>query len=193
MSAVLPLSREPVSRPIVRVPDPRLSQKSEAVDAIDGDILALVGDMVETARGFRAHGLSAVQIGVLQRIVLLNTGKQPRPYLAMINPEIFGASDQVSVGPERCLSIPLKSYDVERHIAVRTRFLDVHGVQHEVEFQGLAARIIQHTVDLLDGVLISERLSRGQHEAIARAAEKRARRGQRAGRIIAAGGALSLH
>ncbi|MEW6048444.1 MAG: peptide deformylase [Bacillota bacterium] len=139
--------------PIRKVPDPVLRQKARPVQRVTRRHRRLIEDMKETMYDAPGVGLAANQVGVLERVIVVDPGDR---FMALINPEILEAEGK-SVDVEGCLSIPGITGYVERAQTVRVRALDERG--HPVEFQaeGYLARIIQHEVDHLDGVLFTDR------------------------------------
>ena len=146
-------------RPIVIHPDPVLHQTSAPVSQVNDETLALLDDMLETMYDAQGRGLAAVQIGVLQRVVVVDTdwkdgAKNP---LLFVNPEIVWSSEMLASREERCLSIPDTPTEVHRPDRVRVLYLDRAGASQEMEADGLLAMVIQHEVDHLNGVLILDR------------------------------------
>lgn len=118
-------------------------------------------DMLETMYHAPGVGLAAPQIGVLQRILVMDVVKEedaePRPIM-MANPEVTWASDALSIYEEGCLSIPDEFADVQRPSEVRVRYLDQNGETQEIECDGLLATCVQHEIDHLDGKLFIDYL-----------------------------------
>ena len=146
-------------RPIVTHPDPVLHEICTPVSQVSDDTRALLDDMLETMYDAQGRGLAAVQVGVLQRVVVVDTdwkegAKNPRLF---VNPEIVWSSDTLASREERCLSIPNTPTEVKRPDRVRVRYLDPTGEPREMEADGMLAMVIQHEVDHLDGVLILDR------------------------------------
>ena len=149
-------------RPIIQLPDKRLRRISEPVARIDAEVKKLVADMFETMYGAPGVGLAAVQVGVPKRVVTIDAtrGEEEKQPFAMINPEILWASDEKSVLEEGCLSIPEYIDEVERPAKVKARFLDLEGRTIDVEAEGLLARVMQHEIDHINGVLFIDHLSK---------------------------------
>jgi peptide deformylase len=153
-------------REILTVPDPRLKQKAAPVEVVDDGVRALLDDMLETMYEASGIGLAATQIGVSQRVVVMDLGqregeKEPRFF---INPEVVWASEETAPYEEGCLSVP-EYYDaVERPVRVRVRYLDYDGKAVEEEAEGLYAVCFQHELDHLNGVLFIDHLSRLKRE-----------------------------
>jgi peptide deformylase len=145
--------------PILIHPAPTLRDTSAPVPEVDNRVRALLDDMLETMYNAKGRGLAAVQIGVLQRLVVIDTDWKedaPNPQF-FVNPEIVWSSTTTMSREERCLSIPNTPKEVIRPDRVRVRYLDRDGASREVEMTGLMAMVIQHEVDHLEGVLILDR------------------------------------
>lgn len=154
-------------RDILVWPDPILKKKAAPVATVDDSIRLLVRDMFETMYSAEGVGLAANQVGVLKRVIVLDTTpRQPdsRP-LAMINPEIVAMQGETTY-TEGCLSIPGEAEDVDRAERVKVRFLDTEGVQQELECDELLAIAVQHEVDHLDGIVFVDHLSTLKRETI---------------------------
>jgi len=113
-------------------------------------------------------GLAATQVGVLNRVLVYRVHQQS-PVAALVNPEIEWSGKEQETLEEGCLSLPAVHVDVERPIHVRVRALNEHGEPIVIEASGLEARVIQHEIDHLDGVLVLDRISRGQRKEAMRA------------------------
>ena len=156
-------------RKIVTLPDPVLKRKARAVNKFDKDLQNLLEDMVETMREAPGVGLAAPQIGLSDRIIVVEyyqheedeeNEEAPKKVWAMINPEIVKSSEETLMGVEGCLSIPGLLGEVERHAAVQVKGLNKHGKPMKVKAEGWLARIFQHEIDHLNGVLFTERAIR---------------------------------
>jgi peptide deformylase len=151
---------------IRRYGDPVLKSRATPVDRFDDSLrnqVARMGGIMGDALGV---GLAAPQLGVSQRLLVYRVG-QEAPLIALANPEIEWSSEDDEVLEEGCLSIPGIQVDVERPVHVRVRALDENGEERVVEASGLEARVIQHEIDHLDGVLILERTTKDERmEAI---------------------------
>jgi peptide deformylase len=119
-------------------------------------------------------GLAAPQLGISQRLLVYRVGPDA-PLIALANPELEWVSDDRETIDEGCLSIPGVTVDVERPVHVRIRALDEEGEERLVEASGLEARVIQHEMDHLDGVLILDRTTRDQRREALRALREAAR------------------
>lgn len=147
---------------IIKLPDPILREVSSPLERVDEDVRALADNMLETMYDAPGVGLAGIQVGVPRRILVFDTAREEeeRNPVVMINPEIVQLSDEPNVYEEGCLSIPDMYAEVERPDAVRVRFLDREGTQLEQHFDELAATVIQHEIDHLDGKLFIDHLSR---------------------------------
>ena len=148
---------------IRRLGDPVLKSSAIAVDQFDDSLRQQVRRMEAIMGAARGVGLAAPQLGSSQRLLVYRVGPDA-PVIALANPELEWASDEREALDEGCLSIPGVSVDVERPVHVRVRALDEDGELRTVEASGLEARVIQHEMDHLDGVLILDRTSRDERK-----------------------------
>src|ERR671936_420590 len=153
---------------IRRLGDPVLKSRATPVDRFDDALRAQVARMVGLMNDALGVGLAAPQIGVSQRLLVYRVG-QDAPLIALVNPEIEWRSGDEEVAEEGCLSIPGIAVDVDRPVHVRVRAQDQSGEERVVEASGLEARVIQHEIDHLDGVLILDRTSKEQRKEAMRA------------------------
>jgi peptide deformylase len=149
-------------RPILTAPDPRLKLVSELVEKVDGDIRALVDDMIATMYDADGIGLAAIQVGVPKRMLVMDIDqrdgkKNPRVF---INPVITWASNEMAVNEEGCLSIPEIWDEVERPARIKAEYLDRDGKKQTLEADGLLAVCLQHEMDHLEGILFVDHLSK---------------------------------
>lgn len=144
--------------PILRWPDARLEERCVPVS---GDVAGLAADMLETMYAAPGRGLAAPQVGQLLRLFVMDTTwkEGPRAPVVCINPTIPWRSAERLTGPEGCLSIPGIVTQVERAKAVRLRWTDLDGKDHDEILQGFAAVCAQHEYDHLDGILTLDRIS----------------------------------
>ncbi|MCZ8103299.1 MAG: peptide deformylase [Burkholderiales bacterium] len=165
-------------RPILILPDPKLRLVSEPVAKVSSSLSPLIDDMFETMYDAPGIGLAAIQVGVPQRIVTIDTARQdePKKPIALINPEIVWSSDEMSSYEEGCLSIPEYYEEVERPAKVRVRFTDRDGTTCEMEAEGLLATCLQHELDHLEGKLFIDHISRLKRERVIKKFTKAARR-----------------
>ncbi|MFP4451065.1 MAG: peptide deformylase, partial [Rhodosalinus sp.] len=145
-----------MKRPILIHPDPRLKKMAAPVADLSDARRELARDMLETMYAAPGIGLAAPQVGVLERLIVLDCVKEegaaPRP-LVMFNPEVTAASDKLNTYEEGCLSIPEQYADVTRPAEVQVRWIDQTGAEREEEFGGLWATCVQHEIDHLNGKL----------------------------------------
>jgi len=161
-------------RTIVTLPEAVLRRKAKPVTKFDRDLQTLIDDMIETMRKAPGVGLAAPQIGIPERLAVIEysededeteeeteaekTKKLPKPkqLFVIINPEIVKTSAEKVVGVEGCLSIPGLVGEVERHEKLQVRALNRHGKQVKIKAEGWLARIFQHEIDHLNGVLFTD-------------------------------------
>ena len=143
-------------RNIVTEGDPTLTKVSRVVTKFDARLHELIDDMIETLENANGVGLAAPQVGVLRRVVVLDTGEE---ILELVNPEILSASGE-QTGLEGCLSVPGKYGIVTRPNVVKVRAQDRDGNWYEAEGEGLIARGFCHELDHLDGHLYTEKVER---------------------------------
>jgi peptide deformylase len=146
---------------IRRLGDPVLKSSATPVDRFDESLRRQVARMAGIMNDAYGVGLAAPQLGVSQRLLVYRVGPDA-PVIVLANPEIEWTSSDSEGLEEGCLSIPGITVDVERPVHVRVRALDEQGEPRSVEASGLEARVIQHEMDHLDGVLILDRTSRDQ-------------------------------
>jgi peptide deformylase len=148
---------------IRRLGDPVLKSRATPVDRFDDSLRQQVARMAGIMNDAIGVGLAAPQLGISQRLLVYRVGPDA-PLITLANPEIEWASDDREGGDEGCLSIPGVMVDVERPIHVRVHAQDERGDPRSVEASGLEARVIQHEMDHLDGVLILDRTSRDERK-----------------------------
>ena len=142
--------------PIRILGDPVLREPAKPVESFDRALRQLAKDMIETMYEAPGVGLAAPQVGSLRRLAVVMTGEEEPP-IALVNPEIIWRSEEVEADFEGCLSIGEISVEVPRAVAIRVRAQDVEGNPVELAPEGFFARVIQHELDHLDGVLILDR------------------------------------
>ncbi|PTS90155.1 peptide deformylase [Sphingomonas sp. HMWF008] len=154
---------------ILEVPHPGLRAVAKPVETVDDSVRKIVADMFDTMYDARGIGLAATQVGIEQRIVVIDLqetvgeGEDAKPVrtpLVYINPELISVSEELSSYNEGCLSIPEQYAEVERPSACRARWLDEQGEAHEGDFDGLLATALQHEIDHLNGVLFIDHISK---------------------------------
>src|SRR4051794_30393293 len=144
---------------IHRYGDPVLKSRATPVDRFDDSLRSQVARMAGIMGDAMGVGLAAPQLGVSHRLLVFRVG-QDAPLIALANPELEWSSDDAEESEEGCLSIPGIQIDVERPLHVRVRARDENGEERVVEASGLEARVIQHEIDHLDGVLILDRTTK---------------------------------
>jgi peptide deformylase len=151
---------------IRQYPDPVLRLQAREVEEFDGDLDQLVARMMRLMRDARGVGLAANQVGVLRRVFVLQADDDEETR-ALVNPEIVERSNAQESDDEGCLSLQGVVVPVERSLRIRLEASDEKGKPVELELEGLAARVAQHEVDHLDGVLIVDRTTpEGRREAL---------------------------
>jgi len=148
--------------------DPVLRAKARPVEVFDDELRAEVARMGALMHDSLGIGLAATQIGILHRLLVYRVEAEA-PVNALVNPVIEFSSDDEEWAEEGCLSLPAVHVEVERAVFVRVRAQDEHGDEVVVEAAGLEARVIQHEVDHLDGVLILDRTPKDQRKEAMRA------------------------
>jgi peptide deformylase len=147
--------------PILTAPDPRLKLVAKPVRNVDSKTRRLMEDMLDTMYQSIGIGLAAPQVGVAQRIIVIDVareGEKPNP-MRIANPEIIWRSEETTVANEGCLSVPEHYADVSRAAKIRLRYLDHENEIREIDADGLLATCLQHEIDHLDGVLFVDHLS----------------------------------
>lgn len=156
-------------RKIITLPETVLRRKARAVTTIDKNLQTVIDDMIETMREAPGVGLAAPQIGLSERIIVIEYFEReedeekedaPKRVWALLNPEIVKTSSEMLIGVEGCLSIPGLVGEVERHASVQVRGLNRHGKPVKIKAEGWLARIFQHEIDHLNGVLFTDRAIR---------------------------------
>jgi peptide deformylase len=143
--------------------DPVLRTRARAVDRFDAELVREVERMGELMNDAIGVGLAATQLGILHRVLVYRVHPQA-PVAALVNPELEWAGREQETLEEGCLSLPGVHVQVERPVYVRVRARDEHGEPVLVEASGLEARVIQHEMDHLDGVLVLDRISRSERK-----------------------------
>jgi len=156
-------------RKIVTLPEAVLRRKARAVTTIDKNLQTVIDSMIETMREAPGVGLAAPQIGLSERIIVVEYFERdedeekedaPRKVWAVLNPEIIKSSEEKVMGVEGCLSIPGLVGEVERHASIQIKGLNRHGKPLKIKAEGWLARIFQHEIDHLNGVLFPDRATR---------------------------------
>jgi peptide deformylase len=157
---------------IRQYPDPALRMQAREVEAFDGDLERLVERMSQLMVEANGVGLAAPQVGVLRRLFVFRRGRDDEEgseeTIAVVNPRVVSSSEEREPEDEGCLSLQGIQVPVERHLAIRLEAHDPAGARIELELEGIEARIAQHELDHLDGVLILDRTTpEARREALA--------------------------
>jgi peptide deformylase len=160
--------REAALAHVVKFGDPVLKSKASPITNFGPELRAEAERMIEIMRDGFGIGLAATQLGALRRLLVFQAGPESEP-AALINPEVEWLSDEMAVAEEGCLSLPKVSMDVERPLYARFSGRDLEGSPVLIEASGLEARVLQHEIDHLDGLLILDRTPREQRKAALRA------------------------
>jgi len=147
---------------IITVPDPVLRRKAHKVTEFDKDFQSLVDDMIETLRDAPGVGLAAPQVGILQQLIVVEYGDDedenvPKKLFVVANPEIIQTSEEVVEGLEGCLSVPDLVGNVERFESIIVKGFNRFGKPVKIKASGWLARIFQHEIDHLNGILFTDR------------------------------------
>jgi peptide deformylase len=152
-------------RRVLRMGEPLLRQVAAPVTRFDAELAALLTDMDDTMRSQSGAGLAAPQIGVGLRVVIFELKDNPRyphltpvPYTVLVNPELTPLDPEQDEGWEGCLSVPGMRGLVPRYRRLRYRGFDAAGAPIDRTVEGFHARVVQHEVDHLDGILYPERV-----------------------------------
>ena len=161
-------------RQILHYPDPRLRRKAEPVPRVTDEIRALIDDMAETMYNAPGIGLAAIQVGVAQRVIVMDLSEERNQLQVFVNPEVLEVEGE-QIMEEGCLSVPGIFEPVTRAGRVRVRALDRDGKSFELEATGLLATCVQHEIDHLDGKVFVDHLSRLKQQRIRKKLEKHQR------------------
>jgi peptide deformylase len=152
-------------RPVLKMGEPLLRAVAQPVARFDAQLAALVADMDDTMRALSGAGIAAPQIGVSARVVIFELKDNPRyphiqpvPYTVLVNPVLTPLTDEEAEGWEGCLSVPGLRGLVPRVTRLRYSGFDLAGVPLERTVEGFHARVVQHEVDHLDGILFPQRV-----------------------------------
>jgi peptide deformylase len=160
--------REEALAHVIKFGDPVLKSVASPVSSFGPELRAEVERMIGIMRDGLGVGLAATQLGVLRRLLVFQAGADGEP-TAIANPVVEWSSEEGSIAEEGCLSLPRVSMDVERPLHVRVSGRDAEGEAVAIEASGLEARVLQHEIDHLDGILILDRTTREQRKAALRA------------------------
>lgn len=162
--------------PIITVPNPVLKEIAKPIETISAQIKQQAEDMLATMYDAPGIGLAANQVGILNRMFVMDTDYRKEPAtrnpIVMINPEIIWRSDEPSIMEEGCLSIPQQFAEVERPRSVRVSYINLDGQKMEWVGEDLASHCAQHELDHLNGVLFIDYLSRLKRNMILRKVDK---------------------
>ena len=161
-------------RHIVTLPEPVLRRKAKPITKFDKNLQTLIDDMIETMREAPGVGLAAPQVDISEQLIVVEYAEgddddeeetekkppKPKKLFVMINPEITKTSEEKVMGVEGCLSIPGLVGEVERHVEVHVKGLNRHGKPMKIKAKGWLARIFQHEIDHLNGVLFPDLAAR---------------------------------
>jgi peptide deformylase len=153
---------------VIKFGDPVLNSKASEVAEFDEDLHHDLERMTAIMRDGMGVGLAATQLGILRRVLVFQAGMDAEP-TAVVNPEVDWFSEEAVFAEEGCLSLPRVTVDVERPLHARVSGRDEQGRPLVVEASGLEARVLQHEIDHLDGVLILDRTTREQRKGALRA------------------------
>lgn len=159
---------------ILTYPDPRLRQRASPVAVVDAQLRQLVDDMAQTLYAAKGIGLAATQVGVAQRVVVIDLSPGQDQLQVLVNPRVV-ARDGSQECEEGCLSVPEVYDTVERAERVTVSYLDINGDAREMDADGLLAVCVQHEIDHLDGKLFVDYLSRLKQDRLRKKADKRQR------------------
>ena len=140
---------------IKKYPDPILRKKCNEVKEVTQEIKKLSWDMIETMEAAPGSGLAGPQVGKLKKIIVAQTEKEP---LILINPKILKKSKETEIMEEGCLSFPGLWLRIKRAKSVEVEALDINGKKTKIKAEGLPARVIQHEIDHLSGILFIDRV-----------------------------------
>jgi peptide deformylase len=153
-------------RKIMTLPDPILRRKARPVTIFDAELQTLIDDMIDTMRDAPGVGLAAPQVGISVRVIVVEYAEDEendqatKKLYVMINPEIKTASEDTDVAVEGCLSVPGWQGEVERALAVTVKGLTRRGQPMKVKAKGWMARIFQHEIDHINGVVFTDRATK---------------------------------
>ncbi len=168
LEAELLARREAALAQVVKFGDPVLKSRASPVSDFGPELRAEVERMFAIMRDGMGVGLAATQIGVLRRVLVFQAGSDSPP-TGLVNPSVEWLSEDAVLAEEGCLSLPRVAMDVERPLYVRVTAVNIEGEPLTIEASGLEARVLQHEIDHLDGVLILDRAPRDQRKAALRA------------------------
>ena len=160
---------------VLEIPHPVLREKAKAVEKVDHRIVGILDDMLETMYAYNGVGLAANQVGLLERLVVIDCAREgEKPdVLQMVNPKITAHSEEILCRNEGCLSVPREYADVDRFAVVTVEYLDKKGEKKTRTADGVLGMAIQHELDHLDGILFIDYLSKLKRDRLLHHLEKR--------------------
>jgi len=167
------MTKQPLK--IIIAPDPILKTAAAPINKIDDKLRKFLDDMLITMYASRGVGLAAPQVGVSQRVLVIDPVRSddapPQP-MQLINPEITWRSEAPNVFEEGCLSLPDFYADIERPASVRVKYTDPQNTEHEILAEGFLATVLQHEIDHLNGILILDHISKLRRDTAIRKFKK---------------------
>lgn len=174
-------------RPIVKFPDPRLRQETQAVPRVTDEIRKLCADLTDTMYAANGAGIAAIQVGAPERIFLVDPavagGNETDPPVVFINPEILWLSGETETNDEGCLSFPGVFVPIKRSVRARVRAMGLDGKLFEAEAEGLYGRALQHETDHLNGKLLIDFVGPLKREMIKRKLKREAAEAEADGEV----------
>jgi len=149
-----------MSHSLVYYGNETLSSVAERVNNVDGEIVSIIDEMFLIMHKERGIGLAAPQIDLGKRIIVIDTGEEKSSRIALVNPEIVEFSDTIEPYEEGCLSLPNLLADVIRPTEILIKGINRNGEEVQYEASGLLARVFQHEIDHLDGILFIDRIEK---------------------------------
>ena len=161
-----------MARPFVMWPDKRLRTPADPVEAITGETIAVWDEMIEAMEAMPGVGLAAVQLGIMQRLAVVDASEERGRAVRMANPEILHASVKLRAHDEASPNLPGVWATIERPRAVTVRFLNADGTWEEQDFVGVWATSVQHQIDHLNGRMYFDHLSKLKRDRLIAKARK---------------------
>ena len=159
---------------VLEIPHPVLREKAKAVEKVDHRIVGILDDMLETMYAYNGVGLAANQVGLLERLVVIDCAREgEKPdVLQMVNPKITAHSEEILCRNEGCLSVPREYADVDRFAVVTVEYLDKKGEKKTRTADGVLGMAIQHELDHLDGTVFVQKADEEGYKKIESGIEK---------------------
>ncbi len=161
-----------MTRPFLPWPDKRLRQVAQPIEAVTDDTRALWDEMIEIMEAMPGYGLAAPQIGVMQRVAVVDCSDERGRVIRLANPEILATSNEIFVYDEASPNLPGVSAKVKRPAHVTVSFLDADGDRVKQDFEEVWATSVQHQIDHLNGRMYFDNLSRTKREMLLKKAKK---------------------